>query len=60
MLDGQDLVDVIAGKPGPKSDITLFRESQNKFAPIKDFKVIKVILENNQLKHPRKNRKKEH
>ena len=25
---GQDIIDVIAGKPGPKSDITLFREGQ--------------------------------
>ena len=26
--DGQDIVDVITGEPGPKSDITLFREGQ--------------------------------
>lgn len=31
--DGEDIVDVIAGEPGPKSDITLFRERQ------KDFKI---------------------
>ncbi|BAY50351.1 IS4 family transposase (plasmid) [Scytonema sp. HK-05] len=29
--DGQDIVDVIAGKPGPKSDITLFREGKKGF-----------------------------
>lgn len=28
---GQDIVDVIAGEPGPKSDITLFREGQKDF-----------------------------
>lgn len=28
---GQDLVDVVAGRPRPKSDINLFRESQNIF-----------------------------
>jgi hypothetical protein len=30
--DGQYLVDVIAGKPGHKSDIILFRESPKKIA----------------------------
>lgn len=29
--DGQDIVDVIAGEPGPKSDITLFRQGQKDF-----------------------------
>jgi len=28
---GKDIVDVIAGEPGPKSDITLFRECQKDF-----------------------------
>jgi hypothetical protein len=26
MPDGKDIVDIVAGEPGPKSDITLFRE----------------------------------
>jgi hypothetical protein len=26
MPDGRDIVDVVAGEPRPKSDITLFRE----------------------------------
>ncbi|MEM1392189.1 MAG: transposase family protein [Cyanobacteria bacterium P01_D01_bin.116] len=26
--NGKDIVDVIAGKPGPKSDVKLFRESR--------------------------------
>jgi len=29
---GRDIVDV-AGEPGPKSDITLFRENRDNFAP---------------------------
>lgn len=29
--DGRDIVDVVAGEPGPKSDITLFRENRSRF-----------------------------
>ncbi|GAA6617946.1 transposase family protein [Scytonema sp. NUACC26] len=36
--EGQDIVDVIAGEPGPKSDITLFRSSNNGFNPHQKFK----------------------
>lgn len=57
--DGQDIVDVITGEPGPKSDITLFREGQNDFDPIKNFKATKVILESHQLNLLRKSRNKE-
>ena len=56
--DGQDLVDVIAGKPGPKSDITLFRESQKKFAPHQKFQGDKGYIGEPSIK-TRKNRKKE-
>ncbi len=35
--DGQDIVDIIAGKPGPKSDINLFRESLKNFHPHQQF-----------------------
>lgn len=31
--EGKDIVDVEAGKKGPKSDISLFREQQKKFEP---------------------------
>ncbi|BAY23301.1 transposase [Calothrix sp. NIES-2100] len=31
MPDASDIVDVIAGEPGPKSDITLFRENRDNF-----------------------------
>ena len=38
MPDGRDIVDVVAGLPGPKSDITLFRENRDNFAPSQSFK----------------------
>ncbi|MEI2579024.1 transposase family protein [Scytonema sp. PRP1] len=50
--DGKDIVDVIAGEPGPKSDIILFRQGQKGFDAIKNFKGIKVILESHQLRLP--------
>jgi len=34
---GRDIVDVVAGEPGPKSDITLFRENRDNFAPTQKF-----------------------
>ncbi|WP_199317115.1 transposase family protein [Chroococcidiopsis sp [FACHB-1243]] len=36
--DGRDIIDVVAGLPGPKSDITLFREHRERFAPTQKFK----------------------
>ncbi|MCP6760369.1 MAG: transposase family protein [Fischerella sp. CENA71] len=36
--DGRDIVDVIAGEPGPKSDITLFRENRDRFHTKQKFK----------------------
>ncbi|WP_262984378.1 transposase family protein [Nostoc sp. 'Peltigera membranacea cyanobiont' 210A] len=33
-----DIVDVIAGEPGPKSDIILFRENRDNFDPKQKFK----------------------
>ena len=36
--DARDIVDVVAGEPGPKSDITLFRENRDNFAPQQSFK----------------------
>lgn len=35
---GRDIVDVVAGDPGPKSDINIFREQQRKFAAEQKFK----------------------
>jgi DDE superfamily endonuclease len=36
--DTRDIVDVVAGEPGPKSDITLFRENRDNFDPRQNFK----------------------
>ena len=36
--DGRDIVDIVAGEPGPKSDITLFRENRDRFDPRQKFK----------------------
>lgn len=36
--DARDIVDVVAGEPGPKSDITLFRENRDNFDPKQSFK----------------------
>jgi len=36
--NGKDIVDVVVGEPGPKSDITLFRETCETFAPEQKFK----------------------
>jgi hypothetical protein len=38
MPDGRDIVDVVAGEPGPKSDISLFRENRDNFDPKQSFK----------------------
>jgi len=35
---GRDIVDIIAGFPGPKSDITLFRENRERFDTKQKFK----------------------
>ena len=44
MPDGRDIVDVVAGKPGPKSDITLFREERSQFDPQQRFKGDKAYV----------------
>jgi len=36
--DGRDIVDIVTGEPGPKSDITLFRENRTHFEPEQKFK----------------------
>ncbi|MEH2096645.1 transposase family protein [Nostoc sp.] len=36
--DAKDIVDVVAGEPGPKSDITMFRENRDNFDPKQKFK----------------------
>jgi hypothetical protein len=36
--NGKDIVDVVVGEPGPKSDINLFRENRGTFDPEQRFK----------------------
>ncbi|MGF2033817.1 MAG: transposase [Nostoc sp. CmiVER01] len=38
MPDGRDIVDLVAGEPGPKSDITMFRENRDNFDLKQSFK----------------------
>ncbi|MCC5633012.1 transposase [Nostoc sphaeroides CHAB 2801] len=38
MPDGKGIVDVVAGEPGTKSDITMFRENRDNFDPKQSFK----------------------
>jgi hypothetical protein len=44
MPDGRDIVDVVAGEPGPKSDIALFREYRSEFDPQQRFKGDKAYI----------------
>lgn len=55
---GQDIVDVIAGEPGPKSDINLFRECQKGFKPQQKFKGDKAYLGEKSIRIPTKKPKK--
>ena len=57
--EGKDIVDVEAGKKGPKSDISLFREHQKKFGWTKCLKVIRRIKEERILRLPIKSHEKE-
>ena len=36
--NGSDIIDVVAGETGPKSDITMFRENRDNFDPKQSFK----------------------
>lgn len=56
--DGQDIVDIIAGKPGPKSDINLFRESFSNFHPHQKFQGDKGYIGEPSIKTPTKQPKK--
>lgn len=56
--DGQDIVDVIAGLPGPKSDINLFREGKKGFEPNQKFKGDKGYEGEPSIKIPTKKPKK--
>ena len=56
--DGQDIVDVIAGVPGPKSDITLFRECQKDFNTNQKFQGDKGYQGESSIKTPTKKPRK--
>jgi hypothetical protein len=56
--DGQDIVDVIAGEPGPKSDISLFRENQKDFDTNQKFQGDKGYIGEPSIKTPTKKPKK--
>ena len=55
--DGKDIVDVVAGKPGPSSDINLFRERQKGFEPQQKFNGDKAYEGEKSIKIPKKNAK---
>ncbi|MGB3651150.1 MAG: transposase family protein [Rivularia sp. (in: cyanobacteria)] len=52
--NGKDIVDVVAGKPGPKSDISMFRESQKSFDPQQKFHGDKAYQSGKSIKIPKK------
>ncbi len=56
--DGKDIVDVLAGEPGPTSDITLFREGQKEFDPNQKFQGDKGYEGEASIKTPTKKPKK--
>ncbi len=55
---GQDIVDVIAGEPGPKSDITLFRQRQKDFDTNQKFQGDKGYIGEPSIKSPTKKPRK--
>ncbi len=51
---GQDIVDIVAGETGPKSDIKIWRESQNKFDKKQKFSGDKAYIGESQITIPKK------
>ncbi|WP_414589933.1 transposase [Scytonema sp. PCC 10023] len=56
--DGKDIVDVIAGEPGPKSDIALFRQGQKDFDAHQKFQGDKGYIGEPSIKTPMKKPKR--
>ncbi len=54
---GEDLVDVLVGDPGPKSDINQFRESLSNFDSQQKFRRDKAYIGEQQITTPQKKRK---
>ena len=57
--NGKDIVDIVAGKPGPKSDINLFRERKKVFDPEQKFNADKAYEGELSIKTPKKKPKKQ-
>lgn len=55
--NGGDIVDVVGGEPGPKSDINLFRERQKGFDPRQQFNGDKAYVGEPSIKTPSKKTK---
>lgn len=51
---GEDIVDVVAGEPGPKADITIWRENATKFNKKQKFSGDKAYLGEPQIRTPKK------
>lgn len=56
---GEDIVDVVAGEPGPKADITIWRENANKFDEKQKFSGDKAYVGEPQIRTPKKKPKNE-
>ena len=56
--NGKDIVDIEAGKPGKKSDINFFRETQEKFAGQQKFTGDKAYVGEPAIKTPKKKAQK--
>lgn len=57
--NGKDIVDIVAGKPGPKSDINLFRETRKEFESKQRFNGDKAYEGEESIKTPHKKPKKQ-
>lgn len=56
--NGKDIVDVVAGQPGPKSDINLFRQTKQSFDSEQKFQGDKAYEGEESIKTPKKKPKK--
>lgn len=57
--EGKDIVDIVAGKHGPKSDINLFRERKKEFDQSQKFNADKAYEGEPSIKTPKKKPKKQ-
>lgn len=57
--NGQDIVDVEVGFPGPTADINLFREQQNKFDEEQGFEADKAYQGSRNITTPHKKKRKQ-